>query len=242
MALQAFRHVRVVRGVIFVMLAACTRANLPSTPIPPVSTATPVQTPPLFTATQTAASSMLTPMPVSPVITPTKPAGPPAASPTPVATLVAVPSPTSLHGPTPHPVPLLPDFGIQKSAQCDWAHAQCTFNIIVTNYGPDTQMGISITDTMTISFTLAGFGGPSGPICFMITPSIIRCDDRYPQFVPHGGTLGMGLVVKISGPLKPFQNCAYLLTSDANPQNNHACISIVPPMPTLPPPRTPPTP
>jgi hypothetical protein len=86
---------------------------------------------------------------------------------------------------------------------------------------------------MTISFTLVGFGGPGGPICFMIAPLIIRCDDRYPQSVPHNGTIGMGLVVKFPAvPLKPFQNCVYLLTSDANPQNNHACVTIVPPPPT----------
>ena len=171
-----------------------------------------------------------TPAPTRPPATPTKappkPAGPPAASPTPVATPVAVPA-------TPVAVPLPPDFGIQKSAQCDWAQAQCTFNILVTNYGPDTQMGISITDTMTISFALVGFGGPGGPICFMITPSIIRCNDRYPQSVPHNGTIGMGLVVQFPAvPLQPFQNCVYLLTSDANPQNNHACVTIVPPPPT----------
>lgn len=208
------RLVHGLRGLGFVALLAMT-ACARATPSP-----TPAPTQPPATPTKAPPSP-------TPTMTPTKPAGPPAASPTPVATPVGAPP---------------PDFGIQKSAQCDWAQAQCTFNIILTNYGPDTQMGISITDTMTISFTLVGFGGPGGPICFMITPSIIRCDDRYPQFVPHGGTLGMGLVVKISGPLKPFQNCVYLLTSDANPQNNHACISIVPPMPTLPPPRTPPTP
>ena len=239
------RLVHGLRGLGFVALlamTACARATPSPTAAPTRPPATPTKAPPSPTPTMTPTKAPTptptqtptpTPAPTRPPATPTKappkPAGPPAAPPTPVATPVAVSLP--------------PDFGIQKSAQCDWAQAQCTFNILVTNYGPDTQMGISITDTMTISFALVGFGGPGGPICFMITPSIIRCNDRYPQSVPHNGTIGMGLVVQFPAvPLQPFQNCVYLLTSDANPQNNHACISIVPPMPTLPPPRTPPTP
>ncbi len=181
------------------------------------------------------------PITVVPISTQTATAAPTATfspAPSPTATYMPTAFPTATKTPTPASSGTATaspaDFSLQKSAQCN-PSGSCTFTIVVTNHGPTAYTGgIPILDqiTPTMPFTLTGFGGAGGVLCYT-SGSQISCGPHYPVTLPAGGTYTMTIVVQV-GASGSFQNCATLQIADINPSNNTSCVTVTlqPPTPT----------